>query len=565
MVVVLLSWIYIFMNCLLIGMGIQKLLKKIIHEIPSFSLIGLIMTGMVGITIYTEFFSIFYKIGMMAHLMMLLAALISGYFCQKEIRDLIKNIRPIFLSWEGFFYICLLLLISFYTSRGTFHTDTNIYHAANIRLYEEYGLIKGMANLQLHYGYNSAYLAFASIFSLHWLLPFSLHTTTGFVEAVLCIYACHHLKTFKEHRRHLMDAGCLAILIYAVVNLIGSISPATDYPTMFFSLYIITAWLSVIEKQKDQDIYSVHAFSLLSVAAVFVATMKLSAGALVVMVIYPAVCLIRRKKWKEIALYILMGVLVLVPYLIRNVLISGWLIYPFESIDLFQVSWKVPLDYLLVDSYQIKVWGRCLYDVTKIDMPVREWLPVWWNEQERYVQYLIFANILGFFLIGCNMLSNLRKKIKTEGALLCFYLGMIVGLIVWFFLAPFIRYGLAFLLAVPMAGLALWYDQEKKGFYSIMTGTAVVCLFLCLSPYLDYYVTDDGVFLKQQLREPYYILQKDYDTSEMQKVTINGNTLYYSVEGIVNDYHKFPGSCYEFMLERTTLIGDTIEEGFMPK
>ena len=98
-----------------------------------------------------------------------------------------------------------------------------------------------------------------------------------------------------------------------------------------------------------------------------------------------------------------------------------------------------------------------------------------------------------------------------------------------------------------------------------MTGTAVVCLFLCLSPYLDHYVTDDGVFLKQQLREPYYILQKDYDISEMQEVTINGNTLYYSVEGIVNDYHKFPGSCYEFMLERTTLIGDTIEEGFMPK
>ena len=565
MVVVLLSWIYIFVVCLLLGMVMHKVLKRMIPELPSFSITGLVMTGMVSITVYTEFFSIFYKIGIVAHLLMLLAAVISGFFCRKEIADLMRNMRSILISWEGFFYICLLLLISFYTSRGAFHTDTNIYHAANIRLYEEYGLIKGMANLQLHYGYNSAYLAFASIFSLRWLLPFSLHTTTGFVAAVLCIYACHHLKTFKEHRRHLMDAGCFAILIYAVVNLTGSISPATDYPTMFFSLYIITAWLSVIERQQNQDISSVHAFSLLSVAAVFVATMKLSAGALVVMVIYPAVCLVRKKKWKEIVLYILMGILVLAPYLIRNVLISGWLIYPFESIDLFRVPWKVPLDYLLVDSYQIKVWGRCLYDVTKIDMPIREWLPIWWNEQERYAQYLIFANIFGFFLISCNMLLNLLKKIETEESLLCLYFGMIAALAVWFSLAPFIRYGLAFLLAVPMIGLALWYDQEKKGFYNIMTGIAVVCLFLCLSPYLDHYVTDDGVFLKQQLREPYYVLQKDYDTSEMQEVTINGNTFYYSVEGIVNDYHKFPGSCYEFMLERTTLIGDTIEEGFMPK
>ncbi len=565
MAIVLLSWMYIFLVCLLIGLGIYKILKKIINGIPPFSIVGFIITGIIGITVYTEFFSIFYKIGMLAHLLMLFAALISGYFCRKELMNSIQKLGSIGFSWEGFFYICLLVLIAFYTSRGTFHTDTNIYHAANIRLYEEYGLIRGMANLQLHYGYNSAYLAFASIFSMHWLLPFSLHTTTGFIEAVLCIYACHHLKTFKEHERHLMDAGCLGILIYAVVNLTGSISPATDYPTMFLSLYIITAWLSVIEQQDTMSVHAIHAFSLLSVATVFVATMKLSAGAFAIIVIYPAFCLIKEKRWKEIILYIIMGFSILLPYLIRNILISGWLIYPFESIDLFRVPWKVPLEYLLVDSYQIKVWGRCLYDVAKIDMPVKEWLPIWWNEQERYAQYLIYANILGLFLSGLTVLYNLLKKIKTEGALLCLHLGMIVSILVWFFLAPFIRYGLAFLLEVPLLGIAAWYDQKKKGFYSILTGTVVVCLFLCLSPYLNYYVTDDGVFLKQQIREPYYLLQKDYDTAKMQSVTINGNEIYYSVEGIVNDYHQYPGSCYEFMLERTTLIGDTIKEGFMPK
>lgn len=565
MAIVLLSWMYIFLVCLLIGLGIYKILKKIINGIPPFSIVGFIITGIIGITVYTEFFSIFYKIGMFAHLLMLFAALISGYFCRKELMNSIQKLGSIGFSWEGFFYICLLVLIAFYTSRGTFHTDTNIYHAANIRLYEEYGLIRGMANLQLHYGYNSAYLAFASIFSMHWLLPFSLHTTTGFIEAVLCIYACHHLKTFKEHERHLMDAGCLGILIYAVVNLTGSISPATDYPTMFLSLYIITAWLSVIEQQDTMSVHAIHAFSLLSVATVFVATMKLSAGAFAIIVIYPAFCLIKEKRWKEIILYIIMGFSILLPYLIRNILISGWLIYPFESIDLFRVPWKVPLEYLLVDSYQIKVWGRCLYDVAKIDMPVKEWLPIWWNEQERYAQYLIYANILGLFLSGLTVLFNLLKKIKTEGALLCLYLGMIVSILVWFFLAPFIRYGLAFLLEVPLLGVAAWYDQKKKGFYSILTGTVVVCLFLCLSPYLNYYVTDDGVFLKRQIREPYYLLQKDYDTAKMQSVTINGNEIYYSVEGIVNDYHQYPGSCYEFMLERTTLIGDTIKEGFMPK
>lgn len=69
--------------------------------------------------------------------------------------------------------IFLLLLCAadrLFTSRGEFHTDTNIYHAAAIRIYEEYGLVKGIGNLQLHYAYNSSCLAFASIFSMKWLL-----------------------------------------------------------------------------------------------------------------------------------------------------------------------------------------------------------------------------------------------------------------------------------------------------------------------------------------------------------------------------------------------------------
>jgi len=94
----------------------------------------------------------------------------------------------------GVFLGCFILLIAFFTSRGEFHTDTNIYHAAAIRLYEEYGVLKGAGNLQLHYAYNSAYLAFASIFSLRWLFGQSIHTTTGFLEVIMCLYAFYGLK-----------------------------------------------------------------------------------------------------------------------------------------------------------------------------------------------------------------------------------------------------------------------------------------------------------------------------------------------------------------------------------
>lgn len=563
MVIIILSWIYYFFLCGFIGIGLKKILTTVLKRDWEFQGIDYLITGIVGITVYASFASIITKVGMLVHLVLLLVAVFSGLLCKKEIKEWLPKAKKLMFSWEGFFYLCFILLIAFFTSRGKFHTDTNIYHAQNIRLYEEYGIIKGMANLQLHYGYNSLYLAFAAIMSLSWLLPWSLHTTTGFIEVILCIYAFHHLRTFKERNSHLEDAGCVAILFYALVNVTGSISPATDYPTMFLSIYMISVWLRAMERKSHYSVYA-----LLSVFAVFLGVLKLSAIAMAAVVIYPAFFLVKEKKWKDIGIYMGLGILILAPYLIRNVIISGWLIYPFEALDLFQVDWKVPLEYLLVDSYQIKVWGRCLYDVNLIDLPVKEWMPIWWEGQERYAQMLLGANVLGLFLAFLNLVYKMVKKIEVRIELIVLYIGMIASALVWFFMAPFIRYGLAFLLTLPLISMASWYDYKKKGLHSIITGTIVVCMFFCFSPYIDNYVTDDGVFLKQNLLEPYYIIPKDYDVGGTESIEIKGNRVYYNAprkgEGEINSYHYFPNTAYKFMLERSTLVSEEIKDGFVP-
>ncbi|MBR5597744.1 MAG: hypothetical protein IKW30_10110 [Lachnospiraceae bacterium] len=564
MLVVIASWIYYFALCLLIGIEIEQLLVKLLKGKWKFQIIDFLVTGIVGITIYASFFSLFYKVGMIAHIVLFLGAVYSGLRNKEFIKRLGQDGKKIVFSWEGFFFFCMILAIAFFTSRGNFHTDTNIYHAQNIRLYEEYGIIKGMANLQLHYGYNSLYLAFAAIMSLSWLLPWSLHTTTGFIEIILCLYALHHLKGFRKHTVHLEDAGCVAILLYAFVNVTGSMSPATDYPTMFLTIYMITVWLRAIEKRAHYCVYA-----LLSVFGVFLGTMKLSAIAMAFVVIYPACILIQKKKWKEIVIYIGMGILVLAPYLIRNVILSGWLIYPFEAIDIFDVDWKVPLEYLLVDANQIKVWGRCLYNVALIDMPMKEWIPIWLEHQERYEQMLLLANIVSLVLSGYSIFYQWLKKLEIRTELLVLYIGLLTSAVLWFVMAPFIRYGLGFLLVLPILGIAVWFDGEKKGLYSIVSGCMVLLIFLCFTSYIDRYFTDAGVFVKQRLMDPYYVVQKDYDDGSTKSVVMNGNTIYYNdyikEEGERNSYHYFPNTCYEMMLNRTTLVSENMKDGFIPK
>lgn len=556
MISVILSWIYIFLIVTPIGIAALNLVKK-----KDFSLSGYLIAGIIVITVYVEFLSVFMKIGPCAHLLLLSAAVVSGYIMRNNIQQLLRRYCPVICSWEGLFYGGFVLLIAFFTSRGEFHTDTNIYHAAAIRIYEEYGLVKGIGNLQLHYAYNSSYLAFAAIFSLKWLFGHALHSTTGFLETFMCLYAFHGIRNFKEHENHITDLMRIGILLYTLINVTRSMSPATDYATMYFALFIITAWCENLF-ESDSDI-TVYAF--LSVAAVFAVTLKFSSCLLVFLAIYPAYCFIREKRWKEIIAYIACGCIIICPFLVRNYYISGWLLYPFEGIDIFRAVWKIPKEYLQHDANQIKVWGRCLYDVDKIDMPLKQWLPIWWEHQFRYEQMFLGAVVIASVLQLVMLFDKIIKKQKFRLEFIVLHIAIWGNIAVWFFVAPFIRYGLAFLIAVIMITMGEYLSEKKRGFYSIVTGCLAFCIFVAVSPYWDQYVTDAGVFVKQRLRDPYYIRQKDYDEGSMDSLEIKGNVVYFSTGEEINSYHVFPGTCYKPMLERSTLIGDRIEDGFCAK
>lgn len=552
MVSVILSWFYISLICTLIGVGTLGFIKNI-----KFSWIWYFISGMVVITVYVEIFSIFAKIGVCAHMLLLAVTVFIGVMRRGKIKELFKEYLSVLCSWEGFFYCCFLIFIAYFTSRGNFHTDTNIYHAQSIRLYEEYGMLKGAGNLQLHLAYNSAYLAFASIFSLKWLFGYSLHTTTGLLELSMCLYAFHGLKDFKQHKSHITDLMKIGILFYVLVILTGSMSPATDYATMLFVLFIITAWCENLEGKRELTIYA-----LLSVGAVYTMTLKFSACLLALLAIYPAVCLIKENKWKEIRGYIVCGCIILFPFLIRNYFISGWLLYPFGAIDLFRVEWKVPKDYLILDTNLIKVWGRCLYDVEKADWSISQWLPIWWEHQERYEQMLLGAVVIGAVLQFVMLIDRIVKKLKLRWELVVLYLTIWGNVAVWLFMAPFIRFDLAFLFAVIMIAVGTCISEKRHGFHSILTGGMLFCILVSVSPYWDHYITDAGVFIKQKLREPYYLIQKDYDAGNMESIDINGNIIYYSTGNEINSYHVYPGTCYPGMLERLALMGDRIEDGF---
>lgn len=526
MVVVLLEWIYIMLLCTLTGAGVWKLLEKIKGGGWNVPLAAYPVAGMVAVTVYAEIFSIFGAVGMACHLLLLAAALLFACLEWRWLVKLFCAYRSSVTFWELFFYACFAFLIAYCASRGEFHTDTSLYHAKMIALYEDYGLVTGMGNVQNHLAYNSAYLAFAAFFSLKWLTGQSLHATTGFLEVFMCIYAFHGLRDFGRHSRHIADLMRVGILVYAFVILDRSMSPATDYGAMLFSLFFITAWCDNLETDGD-----VCRYGLLSVLAVFVLTLKFSAGLLVIAALYPAWRLAVEKRWREIFLFCACGLFLLLPFLFRNYRISGWLLYPFADLDLFQVLWKIPKEYVTMDSDVIKVWGRCLYDPAAIDWPLTKWLPVWWEHQRRDERMLLFAVLVGAFLLLLACGRRMWKKRAVEFDFLALLCAVYASLALWFFNAPFIRYGLAFLLAAVMIPFGAWATERGSGLYQILTGGCVFLIVLSTTPFLDNYVTEVGVFAKHSYREPYYFYQKDYDKADLGSFSFQRDGIYYMQEG----------------------------------
>jgi hypothetical protein len=555
MLSVLLNWMYIFCITQLIGFGFFRCINHFAKTQVPINIFHNAVCGMVITTVYAQFFSLFYKVGLVANIILVVICIAIVVMNRRDIHLPRKNTV---ISWDTLVYIGVILLFAFATSRGQIHTDTSLYHAQAIRWYEEYGAVKGLANLQWHFGYNSSYFGFAALFSLSFLGFGSFHCTTGFIAAIVCLWAVSYLKDFSSRKRHVTDFCALGILFYALVNFVGFVSPASDYATMFFATYLVARWAEESESEEN----NITSFSLLSVLAVFTVSLKLSAALLVLLAIYPAVYLIKEKRGKEIALYIVLGLVTILPFLIRNVIISGWLLYPFPAIDLFNVDWKLPKQYAIIDSAYIKTWARCLYDVSLIDMPIREWLPIWWSEQENYGQYLIICNLLAIVLDIATLLHCIFRKKKIRLNIVLLILVNVICAIAWLLLAPFIRYGLAFLLVTPLIAVGIWMYPKKSSFYRIVSGLIVILMFFFASPYWEHYFVDDMVFIKQNLTEPYYIMQRDYETSEMTEYDMNGVTVYSPIEGQITGYQSFPASSYGYMITNTELRGKSLKDGF---
>ena len=561
MVMVLLNWLYIAITSFGTGIAVLSFFSFIFGIKKTHNVLPVIIAGLAFNTVYAETFSLFSGVGIAANVILVLLALAGAFFNRTSVSHTFTALKEKVLSVKvlPYIYVAVILLFAYGTSRGYIHYDTSLYHAQSIRWIEEYGVVKGLACLQLRFGYNSSAFALTALYSFVDILGQSLHTTAGFFVLLGAIQVVDVYRVFtKKHVRH-SDFIRIGLLFYLGLIFKEIVSPASDYYAQILIFTAVIMWLDAIEDTEDDPNAKAYPFAMLSILLVYAATVKFSIALLVLLVIKPAIMLIKDKKYKQIAVCLGAGICVLLPFFIRNVLISGWLIYPSTFIDLFNVDWKIPKGVAQYDAMEIGVYGKAINDVTKLDMPITEWLPGWFRAmslvEKGWVSLTFIGIIAGVVYFGYKLI----KRRADYDKLLVFIVIVASGLF-WFFSAPLVRYGYGYLTCIPLFvdGMLCMElvkkTDDKKALY-----IAYVIVFAAVGIYR---IKTVGYDIITTLDQPYYIAQEDYENWPAKEYDLEGHTIFVPEQDALIGYSQFPAS---LMLIDIEMRGDDWKDGFRYK
>ncbi len=596
MLAVVLIWIYVIFTTYLLGYAFFSILLSLdcmhlqrakgdkkytprYHE-------SYIVAGIVISTVYAQLFSLISGVGLAANaLMVVLCVIIVVYYRNELIADAYTMIHRMTADHNGLFYLLIFLIMAYGTAHGIMHYDSDLYHAQAIHWIEDYGVIKGLGNLHVRLAYNSSSFALSALYSMSFLTGKSYHVMAGFFALVLA-WQCLDLKNIVRRGHFVISDFARIMAIYYLFTIFDEIvAPASDYYLSTIVFYIVIHWLDMNVRHE----HSYVPYILLALTGVYAVTIKLSAAPILLLSIIPIYMLFRFRNNAKIKAFFVsvgMALCIVIPFFIRNVIISGWLIYPVTFLDFFYSEWKIPEGVASYDAKEIRTFGRGYTDVAKYgDLKLNEWIGNWFASIGGMNKVMLILDIITIVIYaGCliyficvNVNEKRKLKAKTsEGKVfkmsnrsmiryadfLTLSGTMILCLVFWFFSAPLIRYGEVYVcltFAIVFGRMLILlinkFGQDKK---------SVELLFRCFIIALSLWVAYKGgrLILDDVKRfNPINLLdQQDYGEYEVKSFDKDGVIIFYPTEGDRVGYYPFPSAPYDVSGE-IEFIGDGLESG----
>ncbi|KXH85708.1 LIC_10190 family membrane protein [Chryseobacterium kwangjuense] len=353
--------------------GWGKIMEKYTGNSLSCGISGNILTGIIGLSLMWTVLAFFIPLNLYVEIPVVLTGIL--FFFKERLYHEFSR----FSKKEALLISGTSLIIIFSSSFYPFILDHFGYYVPSIKWITEYGLVKGISNLDLTLGQMSVWHIFQAGFS-NFSDPFLR------INAVLLII----------YTLYIFERKSWIQLCFIPLLLLFSQSPSPDLPVIAFSLIILN---EIISGNKN--------ISLLFAYSVFVFSIKPTMIWLPLLVFLCAVFIFKTSFKNMIS-----GGIILLLFIIKNIWTFGYPIFPVAVAD-FGFSWKPNSEVLKISSeYAVQKTYDMQYSYQEIQKfstydAVKNWFSL--EGIKSKINILFILSLAAFAVFTCIK----KKKIIT--------------------------------------------------------------------------------------------------------------------------------------------------------
>jgi len=433
MLAIIVSWICIFFVLITLGNMLLLLYKNVTGKTEEYNIIDTFITGICFSAFLLATLSFWLPVNFNILITLVVICILYWIINFKKLKGelyllkaYIKQHSLLELLPYGFL-ACFFILSPIWSF--SVKLDPFIYHHANIMWNESYAVIPGLANLDEKFGFNSNYFLLSSLFSLR---PLFGELIVGLQSLLAYLIAAY---TYSEIIKTKFDLRRIALFFIYIILIFFNQNEMSETSTDIIPTLIIFYFLSKLILYPDS---LKRDFLFYIIVPVVLITFKLSTSLIIIVSLAPVYFMIQRKEYKNLTFILLFSFLIIFPWIIRNIIISGYPVFPLYNLDLFDFDWKVPADVVQTQKDFIHT-----YSIDKIVNILSTW---------DLKNYFFYSTTLVLIFCGISLLCGiiyLFKNRKTVHPTHVFVFGVVfINIIFWALSAPDVRFGYGLIFAI---------------------------------------------------------------------------------------------------------------------
>lgn len=464
MLLIILSWIYILITTIHLGYCLDKLINLNNNNFVITAFLGLFST-----TIIATIWAIFGRINIEFHIFLLVLNIIIFILNKSKVFEIYNKFIAEFkcLNYSlQLFLLGITLLIIAQCAAKPYIIDNESYYIQTIKWINEYGFVKGLANLHIFFGQTSGWHIAQSVFNFSFIYS-NFNDLSGFCLMLGIIFAVFKLNSFFDNGIKIyLIVGLLPIANVLLFQFISAPSP--DLPVYIFSFVIFFYFVEYFNKP------SVQKFNLLVILSLFVVFIKPTAIAIVLIPFLFYVANFKLLKYK-LAISFVLSVLVVALFVIKNTIITGYPLYPTQLFSCVYYDFKVPNTLVSFYFDETKLYGFYSNQAEFNSM----------SKFQIFIKWLTLNNINSILNISILILvlisSFVIYKYYNKKAYWLLYLILIFQFGMLLFTSPQFRFFIHFSLFFSFMILGCFLNSKKSILFILFGSSSILAFFVLVS------------------------------------------------------------------------------------